>query len=250
MRRLKLTLGYRGTRYAGWAAQSPALTRGRPTLQHTLEGALEKSVGHPVRVVAAGRTDAGVHADAQVVAFDTSSTMPAVGLQRVVHRWLPDDLWVTDVAEVLSSFDPRRAALRRWYRYAIWRQGLPFSAWQGRSLVDDEPLDLTAMRQGAASLLGRRDFAALATDTTPGLWTVRTVFAADWRQVSQSLLIFEICADAFLKQMVRAIVGSLLWVGSGRWTAERFTAAIGSGDRRAAGPNAPAVGLSLHRIEY
>ena len=106
------------------------------------------------------------------------------------------------------------------------------------------------MRRGAAALLGRHDFASLATDLAPGLWTRRTVFAADWRQVGQSLLLFEICADAFLKQMVRAIVGSLLWVGSGRWTADRFAAAIVSADRQAAGPNAPAVGLSLHRIEY
>lgn len=247
---MKLTLGYRGTRYAGWAAQAASRTRGRPTLQGTLEAALGQAVGHPVRVTAAGRTDAGVHADAQVVAFDTSSTIPTAGLRRVMERWLPDDLWLVDVAEAPATFDPRRAALRRWYRYAIWRDGVPSSDWQGRCLVDAQPLDLTAMRRGASSLLGRRDFAALATDAEPGQWTARTVFAADWRQVSQSLLFFEICADAFLKQMVRTIVGSLLWVGSGRWTAERFAAAIVSGDRRAAGPNAPAVGLSLHRIEY
>ena len=81
-------------------------------------------------------------------------------------------------------------------------------------------------------------------------FTERTVFAADWLQVSAALLIFEICADAYLKQMVRTIVGSLIWVGTARWTPEQFAAALNSADRRAAGPNAPAEGLSLHRVEY
>jgi len=251
-RRLRLTLGYRGTRYAGWAVQSPSRTRGRPTLQATLETALGEAVGHPVRVTAAGRTDAGVHADAQVVSFDTSSTMKAAGLRRVLQRWLPDDLWIVYVAEAPSSFDARRSVLRRWYRYAIWRGGVPPASWQGRCLVVDggAPLDLAAMRRAATALLGRQNFAALATSRPPGQSTERTIFAADWLHISRSLLLFEVCADAFLKQMVRTIVGSLLWIGTGRWTVERFTAAIASADRRAAGPNAPAVGLSLHRIEY
>jgi len=247
---LRLTLGYRGTRYAGWAVQHPSRTRGRPTLQATLETALGESLGHPVRVTAAGRTDAGVHADGQVVSFGTSSTITPMGLQRVMERWLPDDLWIVDAAEVPADFDARRSALRRWYRYAIWREGGPASAWRGRCLINAEELDVAAMRRAAAVLVGRHDFAALATDPAPGLWTRRTVFAADWLQVGRALLIFEICADAFLKQMVRAIVGSLIWVGSGRWTAERFATAIASGDRQATGPNAPAIGLSLHRIEY
>jgi tRNA pseudouridine38-40 synthase len=249
-RRLRLTLGYRGTRYAGWAIQHPARTRARPTVQATLETALARTLGHPALVTAAGRTDAGVHADGQVVSFETSSTITPVGLQRVMEHWLPDDLWIVDAADVPPDFDARRSAVRRWYRYAIWRQHGPPSAWRGRCLVDDEPLDLAAMRRGAAGLVGRHDFASLATDAAPGLWTRRTIFAADWLQVSSALLVFEICADAFLKQMVRTIVGSLLWVGSGRWTAKRFADAIASGERRAAGPNAPAVGLSLHRIEY
>jgi tRNA pseudouridine38-40 synthase len=247
---LRLTLGYRGTRYAGWAVQSPSRTRGRPTLQATLETALGQALGHPVRVAAAGRTDAGVHADAQVVSFETSSRISTVGLQRVLERWLPDDVWIVDIADVPATFDARRSVLRRWYRYAIWRDGLPPSSWHGRCLVDDQPLDLPAMRRAATTLLGRHDFTSLATQGRPGQWTRRTVFAADWRQVSNSLLIFEICADAFLQRMVRTIVGSLQWVGRGRWTVERFAQAIASTDRSSAGPNAPARGLTLHRVEY
>jgi tRNA pseudouridine38-40 synthase len=172
------------------------------------------------------------------------------GLRRVLVRWLPDDLWIVDAVEAAPDFDARRSAIRRWYRYAIWRSGVPEATWQGRCLMDDQPLDLPAMRRAASTLLGSHDFAALATRPPVGQSTVRTVFAADWLQLSPALLIFEICANAFLKQMVRAVVGGLLWVGTARWTPAEFAASIDSADRRAAGPNAPAVGLTLHRIEY
>jgi tRNA pseudouridine38-40 synthase len=247
---MRLTLGYRGTGYAGWAVQSAARTHGRPTLQATLEGALERTLSHPTRVTAAGRTDAGVHADGQVVSFDTTSSITADGLQRALEQWLPPDLWVVDAAETDPAFDARRSAVRRWYRYAVWRSGVADSAWHGRSLATDEPLDLGAMRAAARTLVGRHDFAALASGPRAGGSTLRMVFAADWLALNRHLVVFEICADAFLKQMVRAIVGSLLWVGSGRWTPTHFAECLATRDRRAAGPNAPAHGLSLHRIDY
>lgn len=247
---MRLTLGYRGTRYAGWAVQSRSRTRGRPTVQATLEAALASALGHPVRVTAAGRTDAGVHADAQVVSFETSSRIASDGLRRVVQRRLPDDVWIVEAAEAAADFDARRSALRRWYRYAIWRDTSPPAAWQGRCLVDTQPLAMDAMRIAARSLLGRHDFASFATRPSAPRSTERSVFAADWLEVSPALLLFEICADAYLKQMVRGIVGSLLWVGDEHWTPEQFATALAKADRRAAGPNAPAVGLSLHRIEY
>jgi tRNA pseudouridine38-40 synthase len=247
-RRLRLTLGYRGTRYAGWAVQSRSHL---PTIQATLEDGLAHVLGQRVRVVAAGRTDAGVHAEAQVVSFDTTSRISCDGLHRLLARRLPDDLWMVDVSEAPEGFDARRSALRRWYRYAIWRAtAAPSSMWQGRCLPRPEPLNLSAMREAACALLGRHDFASLVTRPSARGSTERTVFAADWLELSASLLVFEICADAFLKQMVRTIVGSLLWVGNGRWAPEQFIAALAQADRRAAGPNAPAVGLTLHRIEY
>ena len=242
---MRLTLGYRGTRYAGWSR-----TPGQATVQATLEGALTSALGEPVRATAAGRTDAGVHADGQVVSFDTSSPMPCEGLRRVVQQRLPDDIWIVEAADAPADFDARRSAVRRWYRYAIWRAGVPPAAWQGRCLDETRALDLDAMRAGARALLGRHDFASLVTRPSSERSTLRTVFAADWLEVSPSLLLFEICADAYLKQMVRAIVGSLLWVGLAHWRPEHFAAALSKADRRAAGPNAPAVGLSLYRIEY
>jgi tRNA pseudouridine38-40 synthase len=247
---LRLILGYRGTRYAGWASQSPARTRGRPTLQGTLEQVLAQTLGHAVSTTAAGRTDAGVHADGQVVSFDTTASIPVAGLRRVLERDLPAALWLVDGAEVDLAFDARRAASRRWYRYALWLTGVPDAAWQGRCLRVHTALDVEAMRCAARSLLGRRDCAALLTDTKRTQVTWRTVFAADWLRLTEGLLVFEICADAYVKQMVRTLVGSLLWVGEGRWTAADFQTALASGDRRAMGPSAPAAGLSLYRVDY
>ena len=240
-----MTLGYRGTHYAGWATQP-----GGATVQDCVESALASALGHPVRVTAAGRTDAGVHAEGQVVSFETSSTIPATGLQRVLPRHLPDDVWVDNVADAAASFDARRSARRRWYRYAIWRHGVPTPRWHERAHVLTEPLDVSAMRTASGALLGTQDFVSLATAGAEGASTTRTVFAADWLEISPSLLVFEICADAFLKHMVRAIVGSLLWVGAGRWSPLHVTQALTDKDRRAAGPNAPALGLTLDHIEY
>jgi tRNA pseudouridine38-40 synthase len=203
-----------------------------------------------VRVTAAGRTDAGVHAEAQVVSFDTTSSISVDGLRRVMDRWLPGDLWLVEASEVTADFNARYAARRRWYRYAIWRSGVPPAAWQGRCLASHERLDVSAMRQAARALIGRHDFASLAPRPPAGESTVRTVFAADWLERDAQLLIFEICADAFLKQMVRTIVGGLIWVGTTRWTAQQFATSLATADRRAAGPTAPAAGLTLHRIEY
>lgn len=247
---MRLILGYRGTRYAGWAVQSSSRTRGRPTIQATLEGALATAVGHQVRATAAGRTDAGVHADGQVVSFETTSPIPATGLARVLATVLPDDIWIVDVAEAPADFDARRSALRRWYRYVVWRTDSPPAAWRGRCLVDSRPLDVDAMRRGTRALLGGRDFASFVTRPSARRSTERTVYAADWLEIGPDLLSFEICADGYLKQMVRGIVGSLLWVGEAHWTPEQFARALSLADRRAAGPNAPAVGLTLSRIDF
>jgi tRNA pseudouridine38-40 synthase len=242
-----MTLGYRGTRYAGWASQPHA-----PTVQASVESALASALGHPVRVTAAGRTDAGVHAEGQVVSFDTSSTITPDGVRQVLSYRLPDDVWVDDVTAAPGDFDARRSARRRWYRYAIWRHATPAPRWRGQALVAREPLDLSAMRSASHALLGTHDFASLATRSVEesAARTTRTVFAADWLEICPALLVFEICADAFLKHMVRAIVGSLLWVGAGRSSARHFARALAAKDRRAAGPNAPAHGLTLHHIEY
>jgi tRNA pseudouridine38-40 synthase len=249
-----MTLGYRGSGFAGWAVQSPRTTHGRPTVQSTLETALAEVLGQPVRVIAAGRTDAGVHAEGQVVSFETSSSIPAPGLCRAVSARLPSDVWLVEAHAAPPGFNARRHARRRWYRYALWNaRSAPSLAWQGRCLVHADRLDLPAMRRAARRLVGRLDVASLATQHPPGRSTRRTILAADWLQpagLDAPLLTFEICADAFVRGMVRTLVGSLLWVGHGRWTPDDFSSALMARDRRAAGPTAPAHGLTLQGVDY
>ena len=245
-----MTLGYRGTRFAGWAVQSPRTTHGRPTVQATLQSALSGVLGHEVDVTAAGRTDAGVHAEGQVVSFQTSSTVPAAGLARATR--LPEDVWVVDAHTPPPGFHARRSAQRRWYRYHVWTaRSAPPAAWQGRCLVHADRLDLPAMRRASRSLIGRLNAASFATQPPPGRSTERTVLGADWLKPPDSpLLTFEVCADAFVRGMVRSLVGSLLWVGRGRWTVDDFFAAVAAADRRAGGPTAPPHGLTLYRVDY
>jgi tRNA pseudouridine38-40 synthase len=257
VRRIKLTLGYRGTRFAGWARQADGGTAGRPTIQGEVERALATVLGVPIPITAAGRTDAGVHAERQVVSFDITGALPASALVRLLPRHLPDDVWVVEATDAPSSFDARRSAWRRWYRYFLWCQPTPLPGiWRGRCLEHPEPLDIPAMRQAASHLVGRIDAAALVTgwgrDGRPGRSTWRTIERADFYESAcpDTPFYFEIGADAFLKQMVRTIMGGLLWVGRGHWSAADFADALASGDRRRSGPTAPAHGLTLWTIEY
>lgn len=203
-----------------------------------------------MHVSVGGRTDAGVHADGQTVSFGTDCTIAPDGLRRALAQWLPDDIWIVDADDAPADFDARHSASRRWYHYAIWRGDSVPTRWHGRALAVHDPLDLDAMRAAAGTLVGTRDMRALAARPLRTAATVRTIFAADLLEVDPNVVLFEICADAFLTHMVRAIVGGLLWVGTGRWTADQFTASLASGDRQQAGPNAPAHGLTLSRIDY
>lgn len=249
-----LVVGYRGARYAGWARQ-PGSRTSRPTIQACLEDALGRALGHRVRVTAGGRTDAGVHADAQVVTFDTVSPVPSAALPRMLPRWLPDDIWAVDAYEAPQLFDARRSAIRRWYRYTIWRGEVAPLEWRGRCLEYPDPLDVSAMRRAAWALVGSLDLRTLVDgwtrDAWPGRSSERTISTADWLGTADDpLLELEICADSFLRHVVRTLVGGMLRVGRGQWSADHLLTAIARGERQAGGPTAPAYGLTLTKIEY
>jgi tRNA pseudouridine38-40 synthase len=247
LRTLRLDVAYEGTRYAGFGVQP-----GRLTIQEVLEEALARSLGERVRVTAAGRTDAGVHASGQVVSFATSGRLRPPQLVRAANAYLPADVIVEAAAEMPASFDARRSALRRHYRYLIWNRARP-SLWYRRwSWHLDDRLDDAAMEEAARSLLGTHDFRSfvgqLAREPS-GRTTVRTVERAVWWR-DGDLLGFEITANAFLRHMVRGIVGTLILVGRGRLDSAQFSEIIEAADRRGAGSNAPAHGLILTGVEY
>lgn len=247
MRCIRLTLAYDGTAYEGWQVQQD-----RTTLQGTLEAALERITGSPTRTLASGRTDAGVHAFGQVVAFRTESRLGPEVLQRALNAELPRDMAVLAAAEVPLAFHPIRDALRKRYRYQIHDGPRDVFA---RHYVWHVPrrLDLPAMQQAGAVLLGRHDFASFQTSGAPRKTTVRTIFDVQLqrgRGAQQDMVLFEVQADGFLYNMVRTIVGSLYEVGRGARDAAWFASVLAAADRRKAGRTAPPQGLFLVNVEY
>jgi len=217
-------------------------------VQGTLEGAIAAVTGETVKIVGSGRTDAGAHALRQVIAFSTHSPLPAAVLCRAVNAHLPDDIAVTSVCDVDPSFHPRYDASSRVYRYLVWNRSVRSPFWTGRAAHVPYRLDEGVMGQAAASLVGARDLAAfvpaaIRRDTRREIYR-----AACWRE--GDLLLIELEANGFMRQMVRAIVGTLLEVGLGKMAPSDFERILLSGDRRRAGRTVPAAGLYLMNVRY
>ncbi len=241
--RVRAVVAYDGTDYGGFQRQ-----RNAPTIQAELESALREITGHPTRILAAGRTDAGVHAIGQVIAFDVAWRHGPEALQRALNARLPRSIAVREVAVASPTFHPRYDARRRAYRYTIYRDAVRHPLRERYALHVAKPLDLEAMREAAALLLGEHDFHAFGSPPQ-GEKSVRTLFRADWLE-AESWLHFEIEANAFLYRMVRMIVGTLLRVGEGRLSAEAVAEILRARDRGRAGPAAPAKGLTLTAVFY
>ena len=246
-RTIRLDLAYEGTRYHGFGLQP-----NRRSIQEVLEEALARSLGERVCVTAAGRTDAGVHASGQVVSFTTRGRLAPPELLRAANAHLPEDVLVYAAAEAPPDLDARRSALRRHYRYLIWNDRLPNLWWRRWAWHLSDTLDLEAMQAAADHLLGTRDFASFLghrSQEPAGRTTVRTIERAHWWQ-DGPIIGFEISANAFLRHMVRGIVGTLIEVGRGRLEPAQFGTILEAGDRRRAGPNAPPRGLVFTGVEY
>ena len=257
MRTLKLTLAYDGTRYAGWQIQKPSRQKAvgsrqpkqNPTIQGTLEAALQRILQEPVRVIGSGRTDAGVHALAQAAHVKTRSTIPCARLQHSLNQLLPPDIAVARLEEADKSFHARFDARRKRYRYRMFTGAVvpPFI----RPYVHHvrAPLRVSAMRRELAALRGRRDFRAFARAAGAGRTTVRAVTDARLSRRGEELHL-ELEGSGFLHTMVRSIAGTLIDVGRGRLPEGTVRRMLKTGDRRLAGTTAPPQGLSLVVVEY
>lgn len=233
-------MAYDGTAYAGFQIQANA-----PTVQGELERVLAVICGEPVRITGAGRTDAGVHATGQVIDLRTTSGLRPEELERGVNALLPEDIAISDLEPAEDSFHARFSATGRTYEYRIRNAAVRYPLWTRREHWHPGELDVAAMRAAAAHLVGRHDFAAFAS----GESGERTVKRAEWLSEG-SVLRFEIESDAFLRGMVRCIVGTLLWVGRGKMTVDHFAEVLRARDRALAGPSAPAKGLCLVAVRY
>ncbi len=240
----RLLVEYDGTDYHGWQAQPDART-----VQSTLEEAVERLLGHPARVVAAGRTDAGVHAAGQVVCFQTPRDLTAAKVQRALNALTPGDLAVLAADVVPDAFDPRRSARRRAYVYRIWNRSAASPFWRRYAWHVPRPLAVEAMASAAEQLVGEHDFTSFRAAGCDAGHPVRRVFRSQIERRGD-LVSYEIESTAFLRHMVRNIVGTLVEVGKRERRSEDIAQLLAARDRTRAGVTAPAHGLCLSAVTY
>jgi tRNA pseudouridine38-40 synthase len=244
MRNIKLIVSYDGTDFNGWQTQP-----GFRTVQETLETAIAKLTGQPVRVNASGRTDTGVHAVGQVVNFYSATHHPPDVLVRAINAHLPPDVVVSEAADVAQAFDANRDARRKLYRYVIHDGLVPNLFLRRYCCHSRHRLDAVAMREAALPLNGRHDFHSFESDWPNRMSSVRTITHVAVSRFSDWIWL-DVEADGFLYNMVRAIAGTLINVGRGYWPIARVAEILQAEDRREAGPTAPAQGLFLMRVTY
>ena len=244
MRTLKITLAYDGTRFVGWQRQAAG-----ESIQGLLEDALARLEGAPVTVHGAGRTDAGVHALAQVASARVTVAHDAATLTRALNAHLPDEIRVVAVEDTDERFHARFSASGKTYRYQIRNTFVadPFD----RAFVWHlpEPLSFDAMARAAALLVGTHDFMAFRSVGSEIASSIRTVTRSEWQQ-QDGLLKYEISGDGFLRHMVRAIVGTLVEIGRGWRQPDEISSLLAGGARADAGATAPPHGLFLVSVDY
>ena len=253
-RNIKLTLSYCGTRFHGWQKQPDALT-----VQEVLEKAVSTITGEQPSLIASGRTDAGVHALAQVVNFRTRSTIPLEGLIKGLNSMLPADISILEAKDVPWKFHAIGSSVSKKYQYLVISAATRLPLWEERAWVFTRgELDADAMEQAARVLEGTHDFTSFTASGSSARTRERTVIHCSVRPVEHALfpqapgrhLMFTIAADGFLRYMVRNIVGLLVEMGSGRRAPEEMPDVLEARDRGAAGPTAPPHGLYLMQVDY
>ncbi len=246
IKNIKLTLSYDGTRYHGWQRQKNGLS-----IQEVVETCLERITQTPVRLIASGRTDAGVHALNQVCNFVTRSTIPPESIKRALNSLLPDDIHVNSVDLVPQDFHSRYSAKSKIYEYRLWNHPEPDIFLRNRVWHLRLPLDIHAMSECLSLLVGTHDFSAFRSSGSNNTNPVRTVLATEIREPGEDgILRIIIEANGFLRHMVRNIVGTVVAVGQGRSGVNDFREILVSKDRRMAGIKAPAQGLFLVHVIY
>ncbi|MEE9614842.1 MAG: tRNA pseudouridine(38-40) synthase TruA [Thermodesulfobacteriota bacterium] len=243
-RNIKLTLEYDGTDYVGWQVQP-----GLPTVHGVLVEGLKKITGEEVALIASGRTDAGVHALGQVANFKTTSSISVDGIRDGLNSVLPKDVAITEALEVPPGFDSRRDARSKTYAYRVLRREHRSPVLGRFSWHVDLPLDTDVMSEGAALLVGRKDFSSFRAADSDAAHSVREIFSFDVGKEGD-MIELRVRGTGFLRHMVRAMVAALVELGSGRITLADLARIVEARSRAAAPWTAPARGLFLMEVEY
>ncbi len=243
--KILLVMEYDGSRYHGFQWQD-----GQPSIQGEVEKALAKLTGERRRVISASRTDAGVHAKGQVVSFRTGSALSTDSFVSGLNHYLPHDIAVREAYRIDDKFHVQREAISREYSYYILNRPTRSPMRNGFSYQVTGELDIEAMNQACAILVGEHDFASFAArNGTVDKSTVRRIFKAVVEREGE-MVIFNISANSFLMHQVRNTIGALIKVGQGKMTIEEFRSILEAREPALAGPTAPACGLCLNRVNY
>jgi len=242
--RIALKIEYDGSRYAGWQYQIHS-----PSVQAVIEAAVGKIADHPVRVIAAGRTDSGVHAWEQIVHFDTLAERPERAWVQGANTHLPDDVRILWARPMPSDFHARTQAIARWYRYRILNRQVASALLRDQATWHHRPLDAERMRIATPHLLGERDFSSFRGPYCQSKSPFRRVYLLEVQRQGEEIAI-DIIANAFLHNMVRNIAGVLMAIGSGKHEPDWAATVLAARDRSAAGVTAPPSGLYFAGIWY
>lgn len=244
MRNIALQMMYVGTAYHGWQIQKNAVT-----VQETLEQAVAKVVKHPVRFTGAGRTDAGVHARVYIANFRTSSRIPCDRMPLAFNARLPEDIVVVSAREVSEGFNAIGSCRKKEYTYQVYNSRIRNAFYVNRAYFYPKRLDEQIMARAAQQFVGTRDFAAVRDVGTNVRSTVRTVYYFDVAREGD-LITLKVCANGFLYNMVRVMVGTVLYAAEGKLTPEEIGEILLRGNRVEAGPTVPPDGLYMTKLWY
>ncbi|MGN8969169.1 tRNA pseudouridine(38-40) synthase TruA [Intestinimonas sp. HCP28S3_D6] len=243
-RNIALKLMYVGTAYHGWQVQKNAVT-----VEETLEKALSTVVCHPVKCTGAGRTDAGVHAETYIANFRTTSRIPCDRIPLAVNTRLPDDIVVVKATEVPEDFNAIGSCIKKEYTYRIYNSRLGNAFYVNRAWFYPKHLDEAVMQRAADCFVGTHDFSAVRAVGTDVRSPVRTVYYFDISRTGD-LIECRVCANGFLYNMVRAMVGTCVYAAEGKFAPEEVSAILESKNRTAAGPTVPPGGLYMTKLWY
>lgn len=245
MRRIKLVVAYEGTNYCGWQIQPSGIT-----IEEVLNKALSELLGENIKVTGASRTDSGVHSLGNVAVFDTDTRIPPEKICYALNQRLPEDIVVQSSCEVAPDFHPRHCYSEKTYEYRILNRKIPIPTLRRDTYFYYRNLDVEKMKRAAAYLVGTHDFKSFCSIHTAVEDTVRTILSCEVEKSPQDIITIRVTGIGFLYNMVRIIAGTLISVGIGEHEPEEIEKILEAKDRSAAGPTAPAHGLTMIGIEY
>lgn len=244
MKRVKMIVAYDGTNYKGWQVQPNGIT-----IEEVLNKKLSELLGEEIVVTGASRTDSGVHSLGNVAIFDTETKMPADKISFALNQRLPEDIVIQRSCEVPPDWHPRYQNSRKTYEYRILNRTFRMPTRRLDTYFYHYPLDVEKMQQAAAYLVGEHDFKSFCSIGAQVKTTVRTIYSCDVVK-EDDIITIRVTGNGFLYNMVRIIAGTLVRVGGGDWEPEHMQEILDAYDRNAAGPTAPAHGLTMIGIEY